>query len=116
VDVRLLGSAHLFVDVTRPPAERCIAVFKDLLSLIQSRLLDIATDPARSGDGIQEVSEFADFVMRKSVEVTSREVRDSRRLDDLPTYLAADVTDHNKVIHGEADELGAAFDAFRQLA
>jgi hypothetical protein len=78
LDVRLLGSAHLFVDESRPPAERCIAVFKDLLSIVQGRLLDIATDPARDGAGIEEVSAFADFVLRKSVEVTSREVRDSR--------------------------------------
>ncbi|MFJ8013824.1 ester cyclase [Streptomyces sp. NPDC096339] len=40
-----------------------------------------------------------------------------RRLDDLPTYLAAHVIDHNKIIHGEADEPGAAFDGIRrQLA
>jgi len=34
----------------------------------------------------------------------------------LPEYLAAGVIDHNKIIHGEADEPGAAFDGFaRQL-
>lgn len=38
----------------------------------------------------------------------------SRRLADLPRYLAADVIDHNKIIYGEADEPGAAFDGFRQ--
>ena len=39
------------------------------------------------------------------------------RVGDLPDYIAADVTDHNKIIHGEADEPGAAFDGFaRQLA
>ncbi|KUJ65861.1 ester cyclase [Streptomyces albus subsp. albus] len=37
-----------------------------------------------------------------------------RRLADLPRYLAADVVDHNKIIHGEADEPGAAFDGLRQ--
>lgn len=37
-----------------------------------------------------------------------------RRLADLPTYMAPDVVDHNKIIHGEADEPGAAFDGFRQ--
>ncbi|MEU1308803.1 ester cyclase [Streptomyces cinnamoneus] len=37
-----------------------------------------------------------------------------RRLADLPDYLAPDVVDHNKVIHGEPDEPGAAFDAFAQ--
>ena len=35
---------------------------------------------------------------------------------DLHDYLALDVVDHNKIVHGEADEPGAAFDGFaRQL-
>ncbi|MGV4927059.1 ester cyclase (plasmid) [Streptomyces sp. BHT-5-2] len=39
------------------------------------------------------------------------------RIDDLGSYLAADVVDHNKIIHGEPDEPGAAFDAIAaQLA
>lgn len=42
------------------------------------------------------------------------EAIDARRIEDLPRYLAADVVDHNKIIHGEADEPGAAFDGFRQ--
>jgi ketosteroid isomerase-like protein len=33
------------------------------------------------------------------------------RLDDLGDYLAADVIDHNKIVHGEPDEPGAAFAA-----
>ncbi|MEV4438142.1 ester cyclase [Streptomyces sp. NPDC049577] len=37
-----------------------------------------------------------------------------RRLSDLPRYVAPDVIDHNKIIHGEPDEPGAAFDGFRQ--
>jgi hypothetical protein len=36
------------------------------------------------------------------------------RVGDLPNHIAADVTDHNKIIHGEADEPGAAFDGFAQ--
>jgi predicted ester cyclase len=36
------------------------------------------------------------------------------RAGDLPGYIARDVTDHNKIIHGEADEPGAAFDGFAQ--
>ncbi|MFH8345329.1 ester cyclase [Streptomyces sp. NPDC018045] len=38
----------------------------------------------------------------------------ARRTADLPTYLAPDVIDHNKIIHGEPDAPGAAFDGFRQ--
>jgi predicted ester cyclase len=37
-----------------------------------------------------------------------------RRYADWPDYMAADVIDHNKVIYGEAEEPGAAFDGFRQ--
>lgn len=37
-----------------------------------------------------------------------------RRLEDLPRFMAADVVDHNKIIHGEADEPGAAFEGLRQ--
>src|ERR1700743_3045607 len=38
----------------------------------------------------------------------------TRRIDELGRYLAADVIDHNKIIYGEADEPGAAFDGFRR--
>src|SRR5690242_17081343 len=37
-----------------------------------------------------------------------------RRVDDLARFLAPDVVDHNKIIHGEADEPGAAFEGLRQ--
>ena len=37
-----------------------------------------------------------------------------RRLEDLSQYMALDVVDHNKVIHGEEDAPGAAFEGFRQ--
>ncbi|GAA5033138.1 ester cyclase [Actinopolymorpha pittospori] len=36
-----------------------------------------------------------------------------RRLADLHTCVAADVIDHNKIIFGEADEPGAAFEGIR---
>ncbi|MGK5732233.1 ester cyclase [Streptomyces sp. URMC 124] len=40
-----------------------------------------------------------------------------RRVEDLPRFMAHDVVDHNKIIHGEADEPGAAFEGLRmQLA
>ncbi|MBO0822265.1 MAG: hypothetical protein J2P27_00205 [Actinobacteria bacterium] len=78
LDVRLLGSAHLFTDTSRPAADRCVAVFKDLLAIIQGRLLDIVTDPDHDGSGLEEVSKFAEFITAKTVEVTSRAVRYSR--------------------------------------
>ncbi|MEV0230380.1 ester cyclase [Nonomuraea sp. NPDC050786] len=36
-----------------------------------------------------------------------------RRLHDLPMHVAADVIDHNKIIFGERDEPGAAFEGFQ---
>ncbi|MGW2214252.1 ester cyclase [Nonomuraea sp. NPDC001684] len=36
-----------------------------------------------------------------------------RRLDDLGDYLTPDVVDHNKIIFGEPDEPGAAFEGIR---
>ena len=42
------------------------------------------------------------------------EAMNEHRVGDLRDYIAADVIDHNKIIHGEADEPGAAFDGFAQ--
>jgi hypothetical protein len=55
-----------------------VAVFKDLFAIIQGQLLDIVTDPSSDGSGLEEVSQFADFITAKTVEVTSRSVRHSR--------------------------------------
>ncbi len=85
LDVRLLGSAHLFTDTTRPPADRCVAVFKDLLSIIQARLLDIATDPTRDYGGLEEVSRMAEFITAKTVEVSTRDIRKLRERTDGST-------------------------------
>lgn len=38
----------------------------------------------------------------------------NRRLEELPEFIAQDVVDYNKIIHGEADEPGAAFEGLRQ--
>ncbi|AJT65159.3 hypothetical protein T261_3491 [Streptomyces lydicus] len=37
-----------------------------------------------------------------------------RRIEDFADYLTPDVVDHNKVIHGEEDRPGAAFEGFGQ--
>lgn len=79
LDIRLLGSAHMFTDPTQPLAPRCIALFKDLLRLLQGRLLDIATDPERNGDGMEEVSNLAQYITEKTAEVTSRDVKTMRQ-------------------------------------
>ncbi len=81
----MLGSAQLMADDTRPLAVRCVTVFKDLLSLVQGQLLDIATDPARDGSGLEEVSELSDAIVRKSIDVTSRGVTEKRTDADSNT-------------------------------
>jgi predicted ester cyclase len=61
----------------------------------------MATDPARLQQNEQVVENFFQAI-------------NARRLEDLPKYMAADVVDHNKIIYGEADEPGAAFEGLRQ--
>ncbi|KAA2255640.1 ester cyclase [Solihabitans fulvus] len=41
-------------------------------------------------------------------------VINDREPDRLGEFMAADVVDHNKIVYGEADEPGAAFDGIRQ--
>ena len=48
-------------------------------------------------------------IVRSFFDLVSR-----RRLDNLTAVLAGDVVDHNKIIHGEADEPGSAFEGLRQ--
>ncbi|CDQ43186.1 hypothetical protein [Mycolicibacterium neoaurum] len=113
VDIRLLGSSHLFTDSTRPIADRCVAVFKDLLGLIQARLLDIATSPDNDGSGLQEVSDFADFIAQKAVEVTKRAIKDSNatsRKDSTNATVDASLTGDIKANLGssESDEYSAS--------
>ncbi|MCA5893289.1 hypothetical protein LEP48_07940 [Isoptericola sp. NEAU-Y5] len=79
LDVRVLGSAHTFLDPEKPLAERCVAVFKDLLSNIQGKLLDIVTAPESDGSGLEEVSDFADTITRKAAEVNERSVSTSNQ-------------------------------------
>ncbi|WP_147301379.1 4-phosphopantetheinyl transferase family protein [Calidifontibacter indicus] len=81
IDIRLLGSAHMFTDPTQPLAPRCIALYKDFLSLLQSRLLDIATAPDRDGSGLQEVDELARFITEKTADVTRRDVKSTSVTD-----------------------------------
>ncbi|MDN4476230.1 hypothetical protein QQX09_10225 [Demequina sp. SYSU T00192] len=79
VDLRLLGSSHLYLDQNRPIADRCVAVFRDLLGIIQSTLMDYATDPKSDGSGIEAVSAFADFIVSRAATVRERAVTKSVR-------------------------------------
>ncbi|WP_156057611.1 hypothetical protein [Micromonospora parva] len=77
IDIRTIGSAHLMTDDSQPLVVRCVGVFKDILALIQSELLDIATDPDRDGSGMEEVSELADVIQARTVGVASAEFEDT---------------------------------------
>jgi ketosteroid isomerase-like protein len=64
-----------------------------------------------------KVREAASIVNDRTPEETVRGFFDTvneRRMDLLDDYMAADVVDHNKIIVGEEDRPGAAFDGFRQ--
>ena len=74
IDLRVLGSAGLMTELRRPLADRSVAVFKDILSLIQGQLMDIATRPGADGAGFQEFSEFEDVIRAKSVLAAERDV------------------------------------------
>ncbi len=74
IDLRVLGSASLMIQLDRPLADRAVAVFKDLLSLLQGQLMDLATAPKASGSGLQEVSEFEDVIRAKSASIAERDI------------------------------------------
>ncbi|WP_433211563.1 ester cyclase [Dactylosporangium sp. CS-047395] len=50
----------------------------------------------------------------KQVVIGFFEAINERRVGDWDQYMAADVIDHNKIIFGEEDAPGAAFEGFRQ--
>lgn len=54
------------------------------------------------------------IIANKQVVTDFFQAVNERRIEDLPRHMALDVVDHNKVIFGEPDEPGAAFDGFRQ--
>lgn len=115
LDIRLLGSAHMFTDTTQPLAPRCIALYKDFLGLLQARLLDIATDPERDGSGLEEVSELARYITERTAEVTSRDVKTMRQTEggsqvDLraglaPTGPSADLNVGSTTRRAATDEI-----------
>jgi hypothetical protein len=82
IDVRVLGSAQMMADDTRPLVVRYVSVFKDLVFLIQGELMDIATDPNRDGNGMEEVSDLADAIAEKNVQITRREIELARESRD----------------------------------
>jgi hypothetical protein len=72
----------MMADDTRPLVVRYVSVFKDLVFLIQGELMDIATDPNRDGNGMEEVSDLADAIAEKNVQITRREIELARESRD----------------------------------
>lgn len=60
------------------------------------------------------ISETTTLESNKKVVEGLFQALNERRLDDLTQYIARDVIDYNKIVYGEADEPGAAFDGTRQ--
>src|ERR1700743_976604 len=71
----------------------------------------------RRGGGITVSSTEVNVTTTEANKQTIRgllQAMNRHRIGDLRDYIAADVVDHNKIIHGEADEPGAAFDGLAQ--
>lgn len=79
IDIRTIGSAHLMTDDSMPLTVRCVSVFKDILSLIQSQLLEIVTDPSHDGSGLEEVSELADVILSTVVSISEAAIEETRQ-------------------------------------
>ncbi len=74
LDLRTLGSAQLVTDPERGLTTRTVGLFKDLLSRLQSALLDRAVE--LDGRGFEAVSELADAIRHVATLVTQRETTD----------------------------------------
>ncbi|MFI6095101.1 hypothetical protein ACIA8G_06085 [Lentzea sp. NPDC051213] len=92
-DVRLLGSAQLMTEPGRGLGTRSVSIFKDLLSLLQQRLLEHSV--SLDGGGLEEVSDFADSIRAVTTVMTQRETADewqSTRTSDSGTGLKLSLT------------------------
>src|SRR5262249_13200306 len=76
--VRLLGSAQLMTNPGQGLGPRSVSVFKDLLSLLQQRLLEYSI--TIDGQGLEAVSDFADSIRAVTSGVTQRETTDEWQL------------------------------------
>lgn len=76
VDVRSLGSAQLMTDRAKPLTTRVVSVFRDLLGELQSRLLDLSTDPQQPEriDALESVSALAESIAAISTTVNNRDI------------------------------------------
>ncbi|NME98931.1 ester cyclase [Aneurinibacillus aneurinilyticus] len=57
---------------------------------------------------------ISELVSNKEVVENFFKAINNRQLEKLVEYMAKDVVDHNKIIHGEEDKPGAAFDGIQQ--
>ena len=82
-------------DTTKPLVVRTVSVFRDLLSQLQSHLLDLATDPSQAGriDALESVSMLADSIATVSSTVFAREVtRETGSSSRRSTALSAGIS------------------------
>lgn len=77
IDVRLLGSAQMITDPSRPVALRAITVFRDMVRLIHDRLLEHATDPEvkSPGSALETLATLGEAIRRSVRDVSERTVR-----------------------------------------
>lgn len=120
-DVRLLGSAQLMTEPGRGLGPRSVSIFKDLLSLLQQRLLEHSV--SLDGRGLEEVSDFADSVRTVTAVVTQRETTDewqSTRTSDHGVGLKLSLTgasldaqskDHGEVVGKRTDHYNETFES-----
>ena len=95
-DLRNLGSAQLITGASRSLTVRCVSIFRDLLGQLQSRLLDLATDPRypERAAGLESVSGLADAITLKPASVHQRSITSehdhtTRQSDSLHAILSA---------------------------
>lgn len=76
LDVRMLGSAQMMTDTSRPIAQRSITVFRDIISVVHDRLLEHATDPDLEppGNALEAVAVLGDSITTVARDIRTRTV------------------------------------------
>lgn len=106
IDMRTIGSAQLMTDDTRSLRVRCVSVFKDILSLIQSQLLEIVTEPAHDGSGLQQVSDLADIIQSTVVSISGAEIEEMIQAKSATSDKLSLAISRNPSISAEAGDTG----------
>nr|CEL13492.1 hypothetical protein [Kibdelosporangium sp. MJ126-NF4]CTQ99178.1 hypothetical protein [Kibdelosporangium sp. MJ126-NF4] len=120
-DVRLLGSAQLMTEPGRGLGTRSVGIFKDLLSLLQQRLLEHSV--SLDGRGLEEVSDFADSIRTVTAVMSQRETTDEwqttrtgehgigLKLSLTGASLDAQSKDHGEVVGKRTEHYNEIFES-----